>query len=48
MELLIFFGIRHNYASVTQSAIFISIILEVIFFILLGPIADFGKFRKNH
>ena len=42
-----FFGINHNYASVTQSAVFISIILEVIFFIFLGPIADYKRFRKN-
>ena len=42
-----FFGINHNYASVTQSAVFISIFLEVIFFILLGPLADYKHFRKN-
>jgi UMF1 family MFS transporter len=42
-----FFGVNHNYASIVQSAVFVSIVLEIIFLVLMGPLADYRNFRKN-
>jgi len=44
---VVFLGVEQGYASVVQISITISIILQIIFFILLGGLGDFGNNRKN-
>jgi len=40
---VIFFGFETNYASVFAYIVSISVILQVIFFMILGPLADYGN-----